>query len=63
MKKIKKVDPRLRQSVFSFGCPCGTCAVLFSCACLTASESATFKSSCNNWANRREGGSIVGGGG
>lgn len=34
MKKIKKLDPKTAQSVFSFACPCvGTCGTCYACAC------------------------------
>ncbi len=39
MKKIKKVDPKAAQSVFSFACPClGTCNTCLSCGCSGSAE-------------------------
>ena len=63
MKKIKKVDPRLGQSVMAFGCPCGTCA-LSNCGseCEANGNRVGNKATQMNTANRKYGGSLVGGG-
>lgn len=41
MKKIKKVDPKAAQAVYSFACPCiGTCNSCIACSC-SGSQSAS----------------------
>lgn len=39
MRKIRKIDPKAAQSVFSFACPCiGSCGVCVSCGCIGGAE-------------------------
>jgi len=63
MKKIKKMDPRLAQSIVAFGCPCGRCEKYYNCACFTGAVTLSATSSLNIEVNRRYGGSYSGGAG
>ncbi len=43
MKKIKKIDPKTAQSVYSFACPCvSTCGTCYSCTCTSGLAQAGF---------------------
>lgn len=62
MRKIKKIDPKTSQTVFSFGCACGSC--LTGCHCKELGIALTsWRISFHQSNNRSNGGSLVGGAG
>lgn len=65
MQKIKKFNPKTSQTVFSFGCACGsgTCYV-GACECKAVGVALTsWRVSLTQSVNRGLGGSLVGGAG
>lgn len=62
MRKIKKFNPKISQTVFSFGCPCGNCSK--GCDCRSMHLALTsWKVTYHQSMNRSSGGSLVGGAG
>ncbi len=46
MKKIKKIDPKTAQSVYSFACPCiGSCGTCYACGCSSSLTQSGFNGS------------------
>lgn len=63
MKKLRKMDTKVGQTVFSFKCPCGVCSST-SCHCgLYPEQTADTRVWGSHYLNSTQGGSATGGAG
>ena len=62
MKKLKKMDVKAGQTVYSFKCPCGVCPDI--CFCITGKDAqVSYRRLTIHNSNVRNGGSASGGAG
>ncbi|EOS21073.1 hypothetical protein C806_04656 [Lachnospiraceae bacterium 3-1] len=63
MRKLKKMDTQVGQTVYSFKCPCGSCAVKCYCEVYNVTEGVQTRINGGHQYNVSHGGSAIGGAG